>query len=386
MDREVRGVNAGPARPAGPADEKNVRSKDAAWVKRAVLTALQIFVTLAVLFFVFRDPAKRAEMARALGSADRRWLLAGTLVFGAVELIAVVRWQWLLRVQAIYLSWKRLTVLAFIGIFFNFFVPGGTGGDVVKIFYLLKETPAKRGPAVLSVLVDRILGLLGLIALAAFFIVARWDWLVSTPATAQAVGTALLIVGGACGAVLFSFVISGLGLMHRLPAGLPGRDTFCEIALAYNLYARAWKPTLGAFLISVAGNLGYFATFYCAAQAFRSVGGNLPTYTDLCAVMPVINTLVSLPISIGGLGLREGLFQMFLVPLCGVSDALAVVISSTGYFLTLAWGLAGGVLYAFYRPSEHARLREIEAEVATVEHSLALEELALEARARKPEP
>ena len=60
----------------------------------------------------------------------------------------------------------------------------------------------------------------------------------------------------------------------------------------------------------------------------------------------------------------KGLFQVFLGELCGVSEAVAVLISSTGYLLTLVWGLIGGVIYMFYRPSEHARLREIKAEVA----------------------
>jgi hypothetical protein len=61
-----------------------------------------------------------------------------------------------------------------------------------------------------------------------------------------------------------------------------------------------------------------------------------------------------------------------------VSEAVAVVTSSTGYILTLMWGLIGGVVYLFYRPTEHARLREIRSEVATLEHAVAEEEVALE--------
>jgi hypothetical protein len=92
-----------------------------------------------------------------------------------------------------------------------------------------------------------------------------------------------------------------------------------------------------------------------------------------------------MPISLGGLGVREGLFQIFLSRLCGVSEGVAVVISSTGYFLTFVWGLIGGVLYLFYRPSEHARLREIKTEVAAFEHSVAEQEVAMEiAEEEKP--
>jgi hypothetical protein len=80
---------------------------------------------------------------------------------------------------------------------------------------------------------------------------------------------------------------------------------------------------------------------------------------------------------------REGLFEVFLGQLCHVSAAVAVMISSVGYFLTLGWGLIGGVIYMFYRPSEHARLREIQAEVRAFEHSVAEEEIAHEAAERR---
>ena len=53
-------------------------------MKKAVLTTLQIVVTVGVLFLVFRDPHKRGEMARALGNADQLWLLAGFAIYGVV--------------------------------------------------------------------------------------------------------------------------------------------------------------------------------------------------------------------------------------------------------------------------------------------------------------
>ena len=102
-------------------------------------------------------------------------------------------------------------------------------------------------------------------------------------------------------------------------------------------------------------------------------------YRQFFSIAPIVNTIVSLPISLGGIGVREGLFQVFLGKLCGVSDAIAVVISSTGYSLTLFWGLVGAGIYVAYRPSEHARLREIRKEIAAVEHSAAETELELEA-------
>ena len=346
--------------------------------RKSLLTAAQVLVTVALLWFVFRDPAKRAEMLATLRGANPWWLLAGIAIYGVVELMAGWRWVLLLRVQGVRLSVARTFSLLLIGLFFNFFIPGGTGGDVVKIYYLLKETHGQRTAALLSVLMDRIIGLIALIVLAGVIIALHWEWLVSTPTTAQGVWTTLLILGASVSGILFSFTVTGFGLVHRLPARFPMRDRLAEFALAYNLYARAWRPSVAAFFLSMGAHLGYFAVFFCAAAAFRAEGVRVPTLAQLTAILPVVNTIVAMPISLGGIGIREGLFQVFLGQLCGVTEAVAVVISSTGYLLTLVWGIIGGVIYLMYRPSEHARLREIRAEVAKAEHSVAEEEIAIE--------
>ena len=341
-----------------------------------------MLVTVGILYVVFHDPAKRAEMARALDKADRGWLLAGFAAYGVVEICAGVRWQLLLRVQGIALSWARVFMLLLIGVFFNFVIPGGTGGDVVKVFYLLKETPGKRAQALLSVLVDRLIGLFALIAMAGVFIAAQWSWLRSAPDAAKYIWTALAILGGSLAVLGASFLLTGFGLIHKLPARLPGRDRLAELALAYNLYGRAWKQSAAALLLSVGAHLGYFAMYFCAAASFRAAS-RIPSFAELCAIMPIICTITSLPISVGGLGVREKLFQVFLGDLCGVSDAVAAIMSTTGYGLNLVWGLLGGLLYLFYRPSEHARMREMRAAVSTLEHTVAEQEIALETAARE---
>ncbi len=348
-------------------------------MKKAAITSLQIAVTLGILYFVFRDPVKRGQMAEALVHANSLWLFLGIVAYGLVEIVAGIRWQVLLRVQGIALTWKRICALVMIGLFFNFLIPGGTGGDVVKLFYLLKETAGQRTAALLSVLVDRLIGLIALIVLAAFFTTARWRWLMSTAETSQYVWLVFIVLGASILGLAFSFIVSGFGLVHRLPARMPGRERLAELALAYNLYGRAWKPSLAAFALSIAVHLLHIATFYCAALAFSTPDSRVPTAGEFFSIAPIVNTIVSLPISLGGIGVREGLFQIFLGKLCGVSDAIAVVISSTGYALTLFWGLVGAAIYLAYRPSEHARLREIRREIATVEHTAAEMELAREA-------
>jgi hypothetical protein len=354
-------------------------------LKKAIATTLQIFVTVAILYFLFRDPHKRAQMGETLRNANAAWLFLGFAMYGLVELIAGWRWQILLRVQGISLGWFRLFSLLLIGVFFNFFIPGGTGGDVIKIFYLLKETPGKRTVALLSVLVDRLIGLIALSVFAAVLIAADWQWLMSSAEVAKYAWPAIIILGASFIGLHGTYIITSRGWLHRLPARMPGRDKLAELALAYNLYGRAWKSTLSAFGLSFIAHLGYFAVFYCTGQALHHGGIRMPTFSEMCVIMPVVNTLSAMPISLGGLGVREGLFQIFLNRLCGVRESDAVLISSTGYLLTFLWGLIGGVFYLFYRPTDHARLRDMRSEVAALEHTVAEEEVALET-AEKEKP
>jgi len=347
-------------------------------LKKALATTFQIVVTVAILYYLFHDPQVRAKMAATLRNANAGWLFLGFLMYGLVELVAGWRWQLLLRVQGIELGWARLCCLLLIGVFFNFIIPGGTGGDVIKTFYLLKETPGKRTVALLSVLVDRLVGLIALSVFAAVLIIADWQWLMSSPVVDKFVWPAIIILGGSFAGLHGIYIMTSRGWIHRLPARFPGRDKLAELALAYNLYGRSWKPTLSAFGLSFLAHLGYFAVFYCAGQALRHDNVRMPTFAEMCAIMPIVNTISAMPISIGGLGVREGLFQVFLNHLCSVPVSDASLVSLCGYFLTFFWGIIGGVVYLFYRPSDHARLRDIRSEVADFEHTVAEEEVALE--------
>src|SRR5215210_3162192 len=145
-------------------------------MKKVIITTVQALITVAILVWVFHDPQKRAQMAEALGSANKWWMLAAFAVYGGVEVCATVRWYLLLAVQDIRLSKTRTFMLLMVGVFFNLFLPGGTGGDVVKIFYLLKETPGKKAGAFLSVLMDRLIGLLALITLTGVLVAWNFDW------------------------------------------------------------------------------------------------------------------------------------------------------------------------------------------------------------------
>ena len=348
-------------------------------MKKTLLTILQLAVTGALLYWVFHDPATRANMAFALRSADYRWVAAAILAYIVVEMAAVVRWRILLKVQGISLSTPRIAGLFLIGMFYNQFLPGGTGGDVVKTYLLWKETPDKKPGALLAVLFDRMIGLIALITITGVLIFLRYGWLTRETGTRLDdnplhnpkfyVLIVLALFGGSVLMVVSTFVVSGFNLLRSLPHRFPGREKLIEISAAYHLYARHWRATIGAFGASLICHLGTFATFLCVAYAFRA---NI-ALIDFFAIMPIERTISSLPISFAGVGTREFILQVMLFNLCAIPPAVARLIGLTGFTVILLCCLPGGIVYFFYKPSGatgHVKMREMKEEFATLEHEI----------------
>ena len=338
-------------------------------MKKILVAVLQIAVTVAVLFWVFHDPQKRAQMAVALRMADYRWIIAALICYFLVELAAGIRWWILLKVQQIHLSIARVAGLFLIGMFYNQFLPGGTGGDIMKSYLLLKETPGKATGALLAVVFDRMVGLVALIGITGALIALRYDWLTQLQETKHLVWLLVAILSGAVLMLVTSFVVSGFHLAHKLPERFPGREKLIELSAAYHLYARHWRATLAALGASIVAHLATFGTFLCVAYAFRAHVAAL----DFFAIMPIERTISSLPISFAGVGLREKIFQIMLHGLCGVPEAVAVLIGSMSFLVMLASSAPGGIVYFLYKPSGqagHVKLSEMRKEVATLEHEI----------------
>jgi uncharacterized protein (TIRG00374 family) len=338
-------------------------------VKKILITLLQLGVTIALLFWVFHDPTQRAKMRIALSTADYRWVAAAILAYIIVEIAAAARWQILLRVQKIRLGFSRLSGLFLIGMFYNQFLPGGTGGDIIKSYLLLKETPDKKAGALLAVIFDRLIGLVALVAITVTLVRLRFDLLSQTPETRRLLWILLFLLGSSITALITSFIVSGFNLFYLLPHKFPGRDKLIEISAAYHLYARHWFATFLAFAVSLVAHLATFTTFLCVAYAFHA-GVNL---VDFFAVLPVERTITALPISLAGVGVREKILQVMLSNLCGVPAPVAALIGTMSFLVIIACCSPGCIVYFFYKPSgiaRRVRIREMKREVATLEHEI----------------
>ena len=345
-------------------------------MKKVLLTLFQVTVTVGMLWYVFRDPHQRQQMKLALLTADYRWVAIAIAVYLVVEIAAFLRWQILLKVQGISLSLPRVGGLSLIGMFYNQFLPGGTGGDIIKSYLLLKETPDKKAGALLAVVFDRLIGLLALVAITVTLISLRFDLLSQTPETRRLLWILLFLLGSSIAALLTSFIVSGFNLFHLLPPKFPGREKLIEVSAAYHLYARHWVATSLAFGASLAAHLATFTTFLCVAFAFANVPDAFPDgvkVINFFAVLPIERTITALPISFAGVGLREQILQVMLHNVCHASVAVSKLIGTMGFLIIFFCCVPGGIVYFFYKPSgetRHVRMREMEDEVATLEHEI----------------
>jgi hypothetical protein len=338
-------------------------------MKKILLTFFQLAVTITLLIWVYHDPAKREQMGLALRHAHYSWVAIAILAYVTVEVAAAFRWHVLLKVQDIHLNFSRLSGLFLIGMFYNQFLPGGTGGDIIKSYFLLKETPDKKAGALLAVVFDRFIGLVALVAISATLISLRYDFLSKTTETRWLLRFLLVLLSSSVVGLITTFIITGFNLVHFLPEKFPGREKLIEISVAYHLYARHWRATLVAFGSSLVAHLATFTTFLCAAYA---LGAPVPL-VNFFAVMPIERTVSALPISFAGIGFREKVLQIMLHNLCGVPEATAILIGSLSFLIMLICCTPGAIVYFFYKPSgeeRHVRMREMQREVATLEHEI----------------
>src|SRR5438045_8889613 len=308
-------------------------------------------------------------MAEAIRNAEYRWVGMGILAYAVVEVAAAFRWHVLLKVQKIHLTLPRLSGLFLIGMFFNQFLPGGTGGDIIKSYLLLKETPDKKAGALLAVLFDRLIGLLALVVITAVLIFLRYHWLTQTSETRHYVWPVLAALAISILGLAMTFLISGFNLAAKLPKEFPAREKLIEISAAYHLYARHWTGSIFAFLISLVAHLATFTTFLFVAYTLRAD----VRLVDFFAVMPIERTVSAIPISFAGEGPREHILQIMLSGLCGVPPGVAALIGTMSFLIILFCCVPAGIVSFFYKPSgeiRHVRMREMETEVATLEHEI----------------
>jgi glycosyltransferase 2 family protein len=272
-------------------------------------TLLKIAVTSVLLYFVFRK-VPFADVKFRLVHANYWWMLAALLSFFASMIISSWRLSSFFRSIGLKLDERFNFRLYLLGLFYNFLLPGGIGGDGYKI-YLLNKTyklPAKK--VFWAIMFDRLSGLwaIGLIIVALIFLIPQIDIQIAIP-------LGIFLVGS----VIYYFVA------YR----------FFKDYTKYFFQAHA-KALL------VQGLQVLAIVFVLFGQDFT---GKYSPYL-LSFLISALATII--PISVGGAGIRETVFT-WMTKWFPMDKTLAVFLPGSFYIISLIVALLG--IYYVLRPS-----------------------------------
>ncbi|MCS7032765.1 MAG: flippase-like domain-containing protein [Phycisphaerae bacterium] len=309
------------------------------------------------------DRGVRTMLARA----DKGYLWLAVAVFPVVFLLTALRWQQLLRAVGIHLPFSRTFALNMVGCFYNSFMPGSTGGDVLKAYYAAKQTRHFRTRAVMSVIIDRIIGLLALVILGGSM--AGIQWMTASdgrdPATRKSVQVAvgsMLILGAVAVALCVLYVpalrrYTGLGfVLGRLPM----QAQVGKALETMELYRRRPGLVLGALLLTLPVHGTVVVSAMLSGMAF---GLPLPAWYYFVAV-PVIVLSGSIPISPQGAGVME-FFAIVLTRRAGCTIGEAFALTMCIRLVQIFWNLTGGLFVikgGYHSPTQQEQASLVEEE------------------------
>ncbi|MBC8448668.1 MAG: flippase-like domain-containing protein [Chloroflexi bacterium] len=309
-------------------------------MKDKLLTALKIVISLALIAYLFTR-VDLAEVGRALASARPGYFLVALLLYLAAITLNALRWQVLLRAQRIPAPLTALLEYTFVGVFFNNFLPANVGGDVMRGYGLARYTD-RAADAAVSVIVDRIVGLLAFLtsAVVAALIAMRTTGQANLRQLALAAVITLGVVGLGFLLLLSRRLRAWLERIFRWQPLLRLAPLYGRLSDAFDAYRHSSGALALAFLISLA--LVFLTNFvnWFLAQA---LGGGI-SFLYICLLNPLIAFVLLIPTSIGGLGVMETAYILFF-GLVGVPERLAFAVALLLRLIIYVSSLPGGVLW-----------------------------------------
>src|SRR3954452_2773041 len=268
--------------------------------RRYTLLALKLSVSIVLLVVLFSriDVAQLWQTARL---ALLPWLIAAIAVFGTSTLAAAWRWNLLLKAQHIEITLRSLLGSFLVATYFNNFLPSNIGGDFIRISDTARHTNSKT-LATTVVLMDRILGLIALVFVAALGATAigRLHH-AAAPIWPAWLGAASL--AGAAATTPAVFAPAGFGkLLRPLTVFHPEwvGDRISTLTGALAKFGAEPGALAGAFAGAIAVQGALVLYYFAVAYALHLH----VAFFDLAVVIPVSFIVQLLPVSIGGFGVR----------------------------------------------------------------------------------
>ena len=266
------------------------------WLKWLVAAAL-----LGGLFYQNREQIGRLSER----TIDWRYFAVALVFNFTATVLTIVRWFLLVWAQEFPFRLKDALRLGFIGYFFTYFSPGAAGGDIVKAVLIARQQTSRRSIAAATVLLDRILGMVGLLIVGAIASLFLSD----TLRAHRAIHTITLIMWGGgiggviCVSVLLHPAVPRLRWLGRLVRLRYVGRLIGEIINAILLYQRRRRVVAAAIGISIVGHVATLSSFYNCVLALQ-LGRAAPDYWTNLLLIPgaeVAGVLLPTPGGVGGL-------------------------------------------------------------------------------------
>lgn len=331
------------------------------WVKLAIVAGI-----LAVIFWV----VEWDKFWQEITNVHVGWYVAAFCSFGLALVAGAYRWQQLLRVQGIRLPITEVWVLNMIGFCFNQFMPGSTGGDLVKIFYAIRKAPEKKAATILSIGMDRVIGLVAILAITFVLLPFEWGKLSANPQTHTIVIVLSVVLSLVFGGLLAVFVCPvniALKLIRLPQRWMPEKvqplwgkllEVVESLYVAMHAHGKEFGTTVKALFGAVITVIPLLGVGWLLAQALQLDIG----VGSMLILFAIVLCCMSVPLVPGAHGTRDGafilLFGVFAVTRGGVEVGKEVALAASILFLFINWfwAMIGGVVYFLF--SSHIKKTE----------------------------
>jgi hypothetical protein len=278
-------------------------------------------------------------------------LVVSLLLFGLALFVCVLRWRIVLEAQGLHLPLGRATRISFVAQFFNSFLLGSTGGDLIKAYYAARETHHKKTEAVTTVFVDRLVGLWAMLLFAGVMMIPNIDMLRSSRDVEVPALIIVAMFGGvsvALGVAFWGGVSKGLPRAREYLRRLPKGELLERALDSCRQFGKHKGFLLKTVALSLLVNVIFVVQISVLGQGLDLHINPLPLFV----IVPVILCLSSIPSTPGGIGVRENLYVLMLAAI-QVDKTKALSVSLIASAQGLFWSLLGGLIYMGVRQKEH---------------------------------
>lgn len=301
---------------------------------------IKLLILAAIVIWIVKTFPKK-DWDTLVEQKKNWWLLGQAFVIILIaHVITYWRWQLLVRALGVPMRLTQAIRLGFLGTLLNLVSIGALGGDVFKAIEAARTAEKNRAEVAASVLVDRAIGLLGLVIVASLSLSLasqlsvrmRWIW----------IGAMVLSIIGVTGLALI--VVFG----HQFPA-----KWFAKIPLightlhrvAHSCMVFQGKPRLVCEMILSSLAVHSCLTLGCALVS-NSLYAECPTIGQHFMTIPPAMAAAALPLTPGGVGVQEVAIQRLFEEWPDISPNYSGLIMATVYrVLLIVIALIGALYY-----------------------------------------